>query len=269
MVALIVTILIDTAIVKIYDVVDKNFIPSTYKLMLFSINSLLSLLLKVLIIRYVQRTIKNAPLKKALKTNFLYLFSLIAVLVAGFLICSIIFQMYYYHYYNHLLTRLIIALSYGVGAVFIIRLSLLFFSWYRSSRNLVVLMFFVSMSVIAFNLILTAIFIDIRINDRPQIVANYVGSGGDVSGYMYKGFGNIYSASSLISFFSIWITTAILMNNYRERLSSSLKYWVILSIPLVYFLITFFYQFILAGILISYLEIDPVTASIVLSSFLT
>ena len=59
------------------------------------------------------------------------------------------------------------------------------------------------------------------------------------------------------------------MNNYRERLSSSLKYWVILSIPLVYFLITFFYQFILARILISYLEIDPVTVSIVLSSFLT
>jgi hypothetical protein len=125
------------------------------------------------------------------------------------------------------------------------------------------------MSIIAFNLILTAIFIDIRINDRPNPVGKFVGGGGDISGYRYEVFGNIYSASSLISFFSIWVTTAILMNNYREKLSSSLKYWVILSIPLVYFLITFFYQFILARILISYLEIDPVTVSIVLSAFLT
>ena len=269
MVALIVTILIDTAVVKIYDVVDKNFIPPVYKLILFSINSLVSLFLKVLIIRYVQRTIESAPLKKALKTRFLYLFSFISVLVAGCLIGSIIFQMYYYHYYNHLLTRLIIAISYGVGAVFIIQLSLLFLSWYRSSRNLVMLLFFVSMSIIAFNLILTAIFIDIRINDRPDRVAKYVGSGGDISGYKYEGLGSIYSVSSLISFFSIWITTAILMNNYRERLVSSLKIWIILSIPLVYFLITYFYQFFFARILISYLEIDPVTVSIALSAFLT
>ena len=125
------------------------------------------------------------------------------------------------------------------------------------------------MSIIAFNLILTAIFIDIRINDRPDRVEKYVGSGGDISGYKYEGLGSIYSVSSLISFFSIWITTAILMNNYRERLVSSLKIWIILSIPLVYFLITYFYQFFFARILISYLEIDPVTVSIALSAFLT
>jgi hypothetical protein len=125
------------------------------------------------------------------------------------------------------------------------------------------------MSIITFNLILTAIFIDIRINDRPGHVVNYVGSGGDISGYKYEGLGIIYSVSSLVSFFSIWITTAILMNNYRERLVSSLKNWVILSIPLVYFLITYFYQFFFARILIPYLEMDPVTVSIVLSAFLT
>ena len=65
------------------------------------------------------------------------------------------------------------------------------------------LLFFVSMSIIAFNLILTAIFIDISINDRPDRVAKYVGSGGDISGYKYEDLGSIYSVSSLISFFSI------------------------------------------------------------------
>ena len=72
-----------------------------------------------------------------------------------------------------------------------------------------------------------------------------------------------------MSFFSIWLTTAILMNSYREKLISSIIYWIILSIPLVYFLITYFYQFILRSVLISYLEVDPATVSIILGTFLS
>jgi hypothetical protein len=72
-----------------------------------------------------------------------------------------------------------------------------------------------------------------------------------------------------MSFFSIWITTALLMKNYRERLLNEIVYWIILSIPLVYFVITYFYQLFLANILISYLAIDPITVSIVLGAFLS
>ena len=39
--------------------------------------------------------------------------------------------------------------------------------------------------------------------------------------------------------------------------------------PLVYSLISYFYQFILSNILISYLEIDPISVSIVLGAFLS
>jgi hypothetical protein len=71
-----------------------------------------------------------------------------------------------------------------------------------------------------------------------------------------------------MSFFSIWITTAVLMNYYREKLINAIVYWVILSIPLVYFIITYFYQFIIGGILVSFLEFDPVSVSIILGAFL-
>jgi hypothetical protein len=42
-----------------------------------------------------------------------------------------------------------------------------------------------------------------------------------------------------------------------------------MSIPLVYFIITYFYQFILGSTLSSYLKFDPVTFSIVLVAFLS
>ena len=65
------------------------------------------------------------------------------------------------------------------------------------------------------------------------------------------------------------MTTAILMNRYRERLVNTIVYSVILSIPFVYFLITYFYQFFLADILSFYLAVDPVTVSIVVGAFLS
>jgi hypothetical protein len=59
------------------------------------------------------------------------------------------------------------------------------------------------------------------------------------------------------------------MNRYRERLVNTIVYSVILSIPFVYFLITYFYQFFLADILSFYLAVDPVTVSIVVGAFLS
>jgi hypothetical protein len=72
-----------------------------------------------------------------------------------------------------------------------------------------------------------------------------------------------------MSFSSIWITTAILMNYYREKLINAIIYWVILSIPLIYFIISYFYQVILGSILTSIVQIDPITVSIVLGAFLS
>ena len=59
------------------------------------------------------------------------------------------------------------------------------------------------------------------------------------------------------------------MINYREKPTNTIVYWILLSIPLVYFVITYFYQFIFGNLLISYVGIDPVTISIILGAFLS
>jgi hypothetical protein len=96
----------------------------------------------------------------------------------------------------------------------------------------------------------------------------YIGSSGDLSGGSHKLLDNMYRISSFMSFFSIWVTTAILMNYYRERLINAIVYWIILTVPLIYFVITYFYQYILGNLLSSFLEIDPVSVSIILGAFL-
>jgi hypothetical protein len=268
MIALIVTVLIDTSVVKINDLIDKYFIPLQSKLMLFAVNSSLCLLLQFFIIKYLQSSIKRDRLNKELKVQSFYKISLISLCVLGTFIGFLIFQLFSNNHYNTSMIIFIITISYGTATAFIIRLSLLFFSWYKSNYNLIVFLYFISMLVIAFNLIMTAAYTSVKVSELPNPTGEYVGASGAFSSDRYSLLENAYRISSVMSFFSIWITTAVLMINYRKKPSNAIVYWIILSIPFVYFLITYFYQYILGNILISYLEIDPITVSIILGAFL-
>jgi hypothetical protein len=122
--------------------------------------------------------------------------------------------------------------------------------------------------VIAFNIIITAIHVDQKLSYMPLLIGEYVGSSGDSTGSKRSLIKDIYNITTFIAFSSMWITAAILMNYYREKMTNVLLYWAILSIPLVYFIITYFYQYILGGLLSSFLQIDPITVSIILGGFL-
>ena len=269
MIALMVTVLIDTSVVKINDLIDKYFIPLQSKLMLFAVNSSFCLLLQFFIIKYLQSSFKRDRLNNTLKVQSFYKISLISLCVLGTLIGFLIFQLFYNNYYNTSISIFIITISYGTATAFIIRLSLLFFSWFKSNHNLIVFLYFISMLVIGFNLIMTAAYTSVKVSELPNPTGEYVGSSGFFSSDRYSLLENAYRIFSFMSFFSIWITTAVLMINYRKKPSSNaIVYWIILSVPFVYFLITYFYQYILGNILISYLEIDPITVSIILGAFL-
>jgi len=239
------------------------------KLILFSINSSLCLLLQYLIIGYVKRSLEGSRLGKSLKVKVSYIISLTSLCVLTALIGFLIFQQFFYHYYYTLITIFIITISYGTATAFIIWLSLSFLTWFKSNHNFIVILYFISMVGIAFNFIMTATYASAKVNDLPDLTVEYVGSSGDFSAGRHVLLATVYRVSSFISFFSIWITTAILMNRYREKLSSAIAYWAILSIPLVYFLISYSYQFILGTTLISIVQIDPITVSIMLGAFLS
>ena len=208
-------------------------------------------------------------LKNTLKVQSFYKISLISIAVLGIFIGFLIFQLFYNNYYNTTISIFIINISYGTATAFIIRLSLLFFSWYKSNHNMIVFLYFISMFVIGFNLIMTSAYTIAKVTELPSTNGEYVGSSGSFSSDKYLTLETAYRISSIMSFFSIWITTAILMNYYRERLTNAIVYWILISIPLFYFLITYFYQFIFGNLLISYVGIDPVTISIILGIFLS
>jgi hypothetical protein len=269
MIALVVTVVIDISIVKVYDLVDKSFIPDQTKFLLFFINTSVCIALEFIVIKYLYDSFKRYRWKKVLSVNLLYKISFISLLIIGALMALLMFQQFYDNYYQVSLSILIVLTSYVLSASFIIVLSILFLSWYKSHHNRIIFLYFVSMLLIAFNLVMTATITVAKLIDRPEEIRKFVGGTVDISVGKYDVLNNIYKASSILSFISIWITTALLMNYYREKLINAIIYWILLSIPLLYFLINYIYQFIFSGLLISYLTVDPITVSIILTAFLS
>jgi hypothetical protein len=216
MIGMVVTSIIDVSIVKINDLIDKYFIPMQGKLILFALNSSVCLFLQFYLVRHIHISFQRDRLNRTLKIKIIYLVSLFSLSILSGLIGFLVFQQFYTNYYDTSIVVGIIALGYGTAAGFVIWLSFLFFSWYKSHHDLIVLLYSISMSVIAFNLIMTAIFTGVKVDDHPDLIGEYVGSSGDLTGGRYRLLDNIYRVSSFMSFFSIWITTAILMNYYRE-----------------------------------------------------
>jgi hypothetical protein len=175
MIALVVTSLIDISVVRVNDLINKDYIPMQSKLILFTVNSSLCLLLQYFILKQVKSSFRIDRLNRTLKIKAFYLISLTSLCVLAVLIGFTIFEQFYYNQFDTLLTICIISISYGTAAALMIWLSLLFLSWYKSNHSLIVLLYFISIVVIAFNLIVTAAYVNAKMSDRPTYTAQYVG----------------------------------------------------------------------------------------------
>src|SRR5678815_2250470 len=97
MIAIAVTLLIDTSIAKINDLID---IPTESKLILFSVNSSICLLLQFIIIRYIVRSFGERGLPNIPKVRHSYVISLTSFITLAVFVGLIMFQLFYYHFYD-------------------------------------------------------------------------------------------------------------------------------------------------------------------------
>jgi hypothetical protein len=269
MICLIVAVVVDTAIIKIYDLSYKYFISMQNKIILFAINSSLCLCIQCIAIYYIRKSIEKDTPGQRLAILLLHKISIISLAILATSLAILTIQMFYDNNYDSRILIFIISLTYGTASLFIIILCTLFISWYRSKRDLLVLLYFLSISIIVINFIITAIYTCSNISERPTEVREFVGGSMDVTVGRHIYLDMLYTISSVASFCSLWVTTVLLMKNYRSKLINAFTYWIILSLPLVYFLLSSFYQLILTGVLIHYLTIDPISVSIMLTGVLS
>jgi hypothetical protein len=180
---------------------------------------------------YKQRKAQNLVRFIAIVSQFL---------VIAFLAVEI-FQMAFLNMYNSHLTLMILFTSFVPSILFLLLLILLLVGWFRSSKNFMIIAYAVSFSIVLIYLVLSTVYVNVQFTSNFEWVkakslhSTLVNS--SVSDLALS-FGIPLDILSLFSFILVWIATVALLRQYRNKIGRT-RFWVIITIPLIYFLFPF------------------------------
>jgi hypothetical protein len=187
---------------------------------------------------YILAFVKHNNKYSRARTPFLHLIHKIVTaaqfLLAG-IIALVILQVLVVHEYNSVMLYIALSISYGLWIVTLGLLAKALFSWYRVKKNLMVLLFALSMVFYVINGVfglygqleeLTKRNLVIELRD----VAIFPESPSPVLA--------VYQIASSIAYVLTWIATVMLLRPYIEKLGK-LKFWSIMGATMVYYLIQF------------------------------
>ena len=259
-------ILVDTFLIKFYDTIDKNFIPMDIKKIIFSVMAFLCIVFQLIILHYLKKLNSKTKVDRRIDVKLINRIVQISQFLLIALFAFIVFQMFYFNYYDTILLMLIIIVTYAIASLLLGKTMISFILWYKLNHNRIFLLYSISMSMILLNMILTPIIVNMILSQKPEQIRLFAGGSMDISGGKYGFLSNLVKISSILSFASIWFTTALLMRSAKDRFVKEIRFWIIICIPLVYFLFSYFAQDIFGAILFPFIRTDPILISLILTS---
>jgi signal transduction histidine kinase len=174
-----------------------------------------------------------------------------------FIILQILVNSYYY---TSLLTWNSL-ISYAIASIIMVILALKFFSWYRSNRNFIVLLYSVSFIITSISIVSSIVFFTVILLDTPAIKSpslseltseqeevghgaeqEEVGHGADIRKFdqstVLGKVQTVFVISHIASFLLLWGSTVMLLHTYSKKLGK-VKFWTIITIPIASFLSIF------------------------------
>jgi hypothetical protein len=164
------------------------------------------------------------------------LISIFLVLIAN----TVLFQ-----HYSTVSLAIVTAAAYGLNIGLMAIFAKIFFSWYRWNRySPVVLLYALSFVAVVIN---SSVFLTAsvyRFTEKPLDVFPYskVAFLKPEEGSLLSNLREIYHFSDIASFVLKWVATVFLLYHYSQKIGRA-KYWVLVGIPLAYFLGTFMDDF--------------------------
>jgi len=180
---------------------------------------------------------------------------IIALLVLVFLEVSLTSS------YHTILIRTVIMSSFLTASALTALLSWRFIVWIRSNKNRLMMVYLIASLFISVSAIAGVAYLLDQLFYQPDVI--YPKTYGDYLTHIEIGNSSlvyVYTISSAIAFVSLWTGTVFLLRSYRKKLGRW-KYWILMSIPLLYFLSQF--QPVVLNFLLSYVSDDPMLFNLV------
>lgn len=169
----------------------------------------------------------------------------------------LIFQILIESYYYTAILSIVLTISNALTIITMALLAERLFSYYRSNKNIVVLLYAVSSIVLVVTAIFTLAFmVPVLESKELQVTSDssakfpifQPGSIQDILNYLYY-------ISAIVSYLSLWISTVILLHKYSKRLGRA-KFWTMMCIPIIFYIAQ-----VIIVLLIPYLHLFDITSS--------
>jgi hypothetical protein len=232
--------IIDSNVINFYAYTNKELSVSL-KIGIFTIFSIIFAMIAIVLLK----TIESYDLMSSYKQRKAQKLVRFTALASQFMVIAVlaveILQMAFVKMYNSNLTLLILFSSFVPSLLFILLLVVVLVRWFRSSKNFMIIAYAISFSFVFIYLVLATVYVNVQYTSTSEwIKAKSLHSilvNSSVSDLSFS-FGVPLDALSLLSFVFVWVATVALLRQYRNKIGRT-RFWVIITIPLIYFLFPF------------------------------
>src|SRR6476646_6225865 len=193
-----------------------------------------SMVTQYFILAFVEYNNKSHKVRTRLLHTIHKIVTITQYLLAG-IILLVILQILLAQQYNTILRELALSISYGLWIVMFSLLAKAFFSWYRSKKNLMILIFALSMIAYVVN---GSLGLYNQLDELSK--RNLVIKIGDVAVFSESpsSVDTVYQIASSVSYVLTWIVTVMLLIPYIEKFGK-VRFWIMMGAPMIYYLIEF------------------------------
>lgn len=232
--------LIDSTIVKYIAFSNKEYPPPVY-VSIFVTLVVMFVGTVIVSLGFVRRKEAESGLKRGLSVKATYLIIAATQLLLISLMLIIIQPSLTLKSYNTLSLLAVVIISHITALFFLIMLVLTLVDSIIARRDKILSMYTISFSLMAITIMISLIYstyvLSNQVSNIRPLPIHYALLNLPLSDLAIS-LGPALDIISILSFISVWIASAVMMNTYSRRIGK-IRYWAIISIPLIYFLFPF------------------------------
>src|SRR5215218_3972521 len=213
-----------------------------------------------LILEFVKQKSKRIRMKSPHFNKLSTIMTIIQYVLTAIIVFTILQIFVNSYYYTSMLT-LGSSISYATAGIIMVILAVEFFSWYRSNKNFILLLYGVASIITSISIVSSLVFFTVILLDMPAKITSTspseltsqqeevghseqeeVGHGPDIRKFdqstILGKVQTVFVTSHIASFLLLWGSSAMLLHTYSKKLGK-VKFWTIITIPMASFISIF------------------------------
>ncbi len=255
-VIIIAILFIDILITKI-PIYSYRTQSSSYTLLFFACEVLIFGLFQYLYLNLVRKMVPRGQSSESRKSYFQHIDKAIWVpqILLMIIFVYIIGEMVFLQSYHTILLSVVVWVSCMTAITVLGTLIFRFVQWFKISHDKLILSYAFGLGLIVINCSIILAYINTSLETRPNIIPSTRPSVNNANVVQIP-LNNAYTASSFVSFIAIWAASIFSLIGYTKKIGR-LKFWLAVSLPMLYFLSQS--EFIFGPFILSHRFLDPIT----------